>query len=163
MCIDYFSHCVHVFFSEDANTTALTPTPVVILEGGSTDISCRSVGAPAPSITWELDNQIVSFEQTDTITQFEATLTGAVGGQRDVVVTPGIIISDLHIVSARYPDHDGVYTCIGTNSDNLNVASSSATVTVQVRGITVSDYNHDCTCVLYINYSCKCTVYSYFN
>ena len=130
------------FFSEDANTTALTTTPEVILEGGSTDISCRSVGAPAPGITWELDNQIVSFEQTDTIIQFEATLTGTIG-QRDTDVTPGNIISDLHIVSARYPDHDGVYTCIGTNSDDLTVASSSDTVAVQVQGITVNDYNHD--------------------
>ena len=117
--------------------TALTTTPVVILEGGSADISCRSVGAPAPSITWELDNQIVSFEQTDTVTQFEATLTGFIGGQRDVDVTPGNIISDLHIVSARYPDHDGLYTCVGTNSNDLTVATSSATVTVEVQGITV--------------------------
>ena len=123
--------------SEDANTTALTPTPIVILEGGSADISCNPVGAPAPSITWELDNQIVSFEQTDNVTQFEATLTGTVGGQRDTDVTPGNIISDLHIVSARYPDHNGVYTCIGTNSDDLSVASSSATVAVQVQSITL--------------------------
>ena len=92
------------------------------------------MGTPAPSITWELDNQIVSFEQTDTVTQFEATLTGTVSGQRDTDVTPGNIISDLHIVSARYPDHDGVYTCIGTNSDDLNAAFSSASVTVQVNG-----------------------------
>ena len=92
------------------------------------------MGAPAPSITWELDNQIVAFEQTDTVTQFEATLTGTIGGQRDVIVTPGNIISDLHIVSARYPDHDGVYACIGTNSGDLNVASSTATISVQVQG-----------------------------
>ena len=128
----------------DADTTALASVPVFILEGGSTDISCRSVGAPAPSIIWELDNQIVSFEQTDTVTQFEATLTGTVSGQRGTDVAPGNIISDLHIVSARYPDHDGVYTCIGTNSGDLNVASSSANVAVQVQGITVNDYNHDC-------------------
>ena len=92
------------------------------------------MGAPAPRITWELDNQIVSFEQTDTVTQFEATLTGPVGGQRDTDVTPGNIISDLHIVSVRYPDHDGVYACIGTNSDDLNVASSTVNISVQVQG-----------------------------
>ena len=120
--------------SDDANTTALTPTTIVIVEGGSTDISCISVGAPAPSITWELDNHIVSFEQTDTVSQFEATLTGTIGGQRDTDVTPGNIISSLHIVSARYPDHDGVYTCIGTNSGDLNIASSTATISVQVQG-----------------------------
>ena len=93
------------------------------------------MGAPAPSITWKLDNQVVSFEQTDTVTQFEATLTGTEEGQRDVLIaTPGSIISKLHIVSARYPDHDGVYTCIGTNSGDLNVASSTATISVQVQG-----------------------------
>ena len=92
------------------------------------------MGAPAPSITWELDNQIVSFEQTDNVTQFEATLTGTIGGQRGVDVTPGNIMSDLHIVSARYPDHDGVYTCIGTNSDDLNVASSTDNISVHVQG-----------------------------
>ena len=92
------------------------------------------MGAPAPSITWELDNQIVSFEQTDTVTQFEATLTGTVGGQRNTDVTPGNIISDLHIVSARYPDHDGVYTCIGTNSNDLNIVGSTVNISVQVEG-----------------------------
>ena len=49
-------------------------------------------------------------------------------------LTPGNIESTLHIVSARYPDHDGVYTCIGTNADGLTIASSSAFVTVQVNG-----------------------------
>ena len=149
LCIIDLLNNWYIFPSEDANTTALTATPVIILEGGSAVISCRSVGAPAPSITWELGNQIVSFEQSDTVTQFEATLIGTVGGQRDTVVTPGNIISDLHIVSARYPDHDGVYTCIGTNSDDLNVATSSATVTVEVQGkpIMLDMYHNDCNTV----------------
>ena len=113
------------------------------------------MGAPAPSITWELDNQIVSFEQTDNVTQFEATLTGTIGGQRDTDVTPGNIISDLHIVSARYPDHDGVYACIGTNSDDLNIASSTVNISVQVQGrvmygIFSNEYNMNMKLIIYV-------------
>ena len=105
----------------------------MILEGDSVDISCRSVGAPAPSITWEFNNSITIFEQTDSVTPFVASFTGS-AGNRVVHLTPGNIVSTLHIVSARYPDHDGVYTCIGTNSDDLSIASSSASVSVQVHG-----------------------------
>ena len=105
----------------------------MIPEGGSADISCRSVGAPVPSITWDFNNQTTDFEQRDTETPFVAALTGTIGN-RGVDVTPGNIESSLHIVSATYPDHDGVYTCIGTNSDDLTVASSSAFITVQVNG-----------------------------
>ena len=43
-------------------------------------------------------------------------------------------MSDLHIVSAGYPEDEGVYSCIGTNSDNLITASSTAFVDVQVHG-----------------------------
>ncbi len=119
--------------SVDATTTYLSTSTFVIFEGGSADISCRSVGAPVPSITWEVNNQTTDFEQTDTETPFVATLTGTIGN-RVVDVTPGSIESSLHIVNATYPDHDGVYTCIGTNSDDLIVASSSAFITVQVNG-----------------------------
>ena len=105
----------------------------MIPEGGSADISCRSVGAPVPSITWEFHNQTTDFKQTDTETPFVATLTGTIGN-RGFDVTPGNIESSLHIVSATYPDHDGVYTCIGTNTDHLNITSSSAFITVQVNG-----------------------------
>ncbi len=117
----------------DANTTALSDSLVVILEGGSTSISCRSVGAPVPSITWQFNNQTTGFQQTDTETPIQFTFT-ADGVERGFVVTTGNIESSLHIVNASYPDHDGVYTCIGTNSDDLTVASTSEFITVQVNG-----------------------------
>ena len=91
------------------------------------------MGAPVPSITWEFNNQITGFEQTDILTPYQAALTGSVGN-RVVDLTPGNTVSTLHIVSARYPDHDGVYTCIGTNADDLTAINSSAFITVQVRG-----------------------------
>ena len=119
--------------TDNANTAAVGNTAIVIAEGGGADISCRSVGAPVPSIRWEVHNQTTSFEQTDTVTPFEATMTGP-PGNRSVNLTPGNIVSTLHIVHARFPDHDGVYTCIGTNADISSVAS----VTVQVHGMYVS-------------------------
>ncbi len=117
----------------DANTTALSDSPVVIPEGGSASISCRSVGAPVPSITWQFNNQTTGFQQTDTETPLGLTFT-ADGTARGLVVTTGNIESSLNIVNASYPDHDGVYSCIGTNSDDLTVASSSASIIVQVNG-----------------------------
>ena len=118
---------------DDANTTALSDSVVIIDEGDNGTISCRSVGAPIPSIIWEFNNQTTVFEQTDTVTPHEATLTSC-AGNRVVDLTPGNIVSTLHIESAQYPDHDGVYTCIGTNADDLDISSSIAIVTVQVKG-----------------------------
>ncbi len=133
-------------FSVDATTTSLSTSTVVILDGGSADISCRSVGAPVPSITWEFNNQTTDFEQTDTETPFVATLTGTIGN-RDIDVTPGNIESSLHIVSATYPGHDGVYTCIGTNSDALTIASSSVFITVQVNGELRKNQSYLCSVI----------------
>ncbi len=123
----------YVVYTVDAYTTALSSSPVVISKGGSADISCTSVGAPVPSITWQLNNQTTSFQQTDTETPFEASLTRNVENLMFYLI-PGSIKSTLHIVNARYPDRDGVYTCIGTNSNDLTVPSSSVSITVQVNG-----------------------------
>ncbi len=131
----------------DATTTSLSTSTVVIPEGGSADISCRSVGAPVPSITWEFNNQTTDFEQTDTETPFAAALTGTIGN-RGFDVTPGNIESSLHIVSATYPDHDGVYTCIGTNSDDLTIASSRVFITVQVNGELHKNQLYLCSVIL---------------
>ena len=43
------------------------------------------------------------------------------------------IVSNLQIMNAQYPDHDGDYTCVGFN-DNQMINTSSATITVQVLG-----------------------------
>ena len=88
---------------------------------------------PSPVDQWKFNNQTTGFEQTDTVTPFKANLTGS-AENRIVNLTPGNIASTLHIVSARYPDHNGVYTCIGTNADDLAVANSIAFVTVHVHG-----------------------------
>ena len=120
-------------FVDDAKTAALGDSNVIIAEGDNGTISCRSVGAPVPSITWEFNNHTTGFDQSDTVTPYKASISG--GAENRVLdFSPGSIVSTLHIVSARYPDHDGVYTCIGNNADNLEIASSNALVTVQVNG-----------------------------
>ena len=52
----------------------------------------------------------------------------------DFTVDPGSITSELHIVSASYPDHDGEYSCVGVNSEDAVFTNSSAFITVQVQG-----------------------------
>ena len=98
---------------------------VSIAEGLSVTVSCTSTGAPTPSIVWMLNST------SDSITKEQATLV------QNVVpsIILGSIISTLQVVNARYPDHDGEYTCVGTN-DNQMVNTSSAYITVQVLGKT---------------------------
>ncbi len=50
------------------------------------------------------------------------------GTDRDI--TLGRVISTLHIVNAQYPTNDGVYTCIGKNSQ----FNSTTNIIVQVTG-----------------------------
>ena len=61
---------------------------------------------------------------------FKATILAA----SQFIVDPGSITSELYIVSASYPDHDGEYTCVGVNSEDAIFTSSSAFITVQVQG-----------------------------
>ncbi len=50
------------------------------------------------------------------------------GSDRDIIL--GRVISTLHIVNAQYPTNDGVYTCIGSNSQ----VNSTTNIIVQVTG-----------------------------
>ena len=118
----------------DASTTAISGPIVTVLEGDSVDISCTSTGVPTPSITWSFNGTAAPFNQTDTVVDYRVTILAA----NDFTVDPGVITSELHIVSASYPDHDGEYTCVGVNSEDAVFTSSSAFITVQVQGITYS-------------------------
>ena len=115
-------------FTDDANTSALSDSTEIIPEGDSVNISCRSVGAPVPSITWKFNNQTTVFNQTDVGTSYQVSINDTAD------VSPGNIESALHIVNAKYPDNDGQYMCIGTNSNDLEVRSSSDFIIVQVNG-----------------------------
>ena len=122
--------CMYSVHAEISSTTAISGPTVTVLEGDSVDISCTSTGVPTPSITWSFNNTAAPFEQTDTVVDVKATILAP--GQ--FTVDPGTITSELHIVSASYPDHDGVYTCVGVNSEDAVFTSSSAFITVQVQG-----------------------------
>ena len=77
------------------------------------------MGGPTPTVRWVFNNSS-TFNHTDVFTQ----------PQHGNVIS-GTIMSTLHIVNAQYPTNDGVYTCLGTNSE---FNSTSANVTVQVLG-----------------------------
>lgn len=141
--------------SVDANTTSLGSSEVIILEGDSVDISCLSVGAPVPIVTWELNNQSAVYMQTDIVTQYEATVIGDVGNIR-VDVIPGNTLSTHHVVNARFPENDGVYTCVGTNSDDPPV-TSNASVTIHVYGMRklVSFSTVTCLYVCVLSHVCQ--------
>ena len=119
----------------NANTTAISgPTVITVFEGDSVDITCTSTGVPTPSITWSFNGTVAPFNQTDSIVDFQVGYIRYYG-EVQAVVDPGTITSYLNIVSASYPDHDGVYTCVGVNSEDAIFTSSSAFITVQVQGI----------------------------
>ena len=99
------------------------------------DVSCKSTGGPVPTITWTFNNQPTTFSQTDDITQ--ATTQISRENPNNPTITPGNVISTLHIVDALYPNHDGVYTCTGINSMDVSTTTSSVNITVQVQGMLV--------------------------
>ena len=107
------------------------------IEGSSVTISCISTGAPTPSVSWELDGQPVPFQSTQTREQSIATLVHSDPGDPRSSLVPNIILgrvtSNLLVVNAQYPDHNGVYTCIGSNDDSM-INTSSAVINVQVIG-----------------------------
>ena len=115
----------------DANTTANSEPVVTVMEGNSVIISCTSTGAPTPTMTWKLNGETTPFIQFDTTEATQAVLGR--NAMDDLVpdITPGSVISNLPISNAQYPDHDGVYTCIGSNDEQMvNTSTSSITVVV---------------------------------
>ena len=122
----------------DANTTANNRSAVAtVFEGGSVILSCTSVGAPVPTITWEFNNQSVQIIPMESIAQSQATLVRSDPNDQNSAFVPNIITgninSNIEIVGASYPEDDGIYTCIGSN-DNLMVNTSEDTITLQVIG-----------------------------
>ena len=126
-----------IYFIENPNTTFIEGQDenVIISEGNSVDITCKSTGGPVPTITWTFNNQPTIFSQTDVITQATTEAVRQMDGTFVSTITPGNVISTLHIVDAQYPTHDGVYTCTGNNSMDASDNTSSVTITVQVQGM----------------------------
>ena len=110
------------------------PGLITVSEEESVNISCSATGVPVPTITWIVTNQLSPFIQTDMSTDYSVTITGA-SATLDTVVIPGSVVSTLHIVNPRYPTHNGVYECIGTNTNGMSTTSSSSTISVFIPGI----------------------------
>ena len=101
---------------------------LVVDEGDSVTLCCISMGGPIPSIMWTINNQKTTLNQADIIAESNTT------AERTSFFTPGNVTSTVHIVNVQYPTHDGVYTCIGSNSMDRPDKSSSVNITVQVQG-----------------------------
>ena len=104
------------------------------------DISCKSTGGPVPTITWTFNNQPTTFSQTGVITKANTEAVRQMDGTFLSIITPGNVISTLHIVDLQYPTHDGVYTCTGNNSIDASTTTSSVDITVEVQGMSVRYY-----------------------
>ena len=113
------------------------PEYVTVHEGDSITISCTSTGGPVPAITWTLNNQPTSFSQTDIITQPSTSAIRQQDGTFTTIITPGNVISALHIVNPQYPAHDGEYICTGRISVGDTATTNSVNITVQVQGMLV--------------------------
>ena len=87
------------------------------------NISCTSTGGPVPTITWTLNDQPTSFSQTDIIINDNNTMS------------PGKIVSTLHISNIKFPTHEGVYICNGSNIVSGFVSTSSVSIFLQVIGM----------------------------
>ena len=111
---------------------------VTVLEGESVIISCISVGAPVPSLTWLFDGEVAPFTPMEIINSEDVMLVRSDPSDPDSSLVPDSsslsnIVSSLRIVNAQYPANDGLYTCSGTN-DGQGKNVSNATIAVQVIG-----------------------------
>ena len=83
-------------------------------EGNSINISCTSVGIPTPTIVWMMNDQQVHFISIEVIIQPQIAINGFL---QDIML--GRITSSIEIVNAQFPRDEGMYTCVGTNDEEM--------------------------------------------
>ncbi len=104
------------------------------MEGRSLTLTCTSEGTPPPTFTWRLNGEdIPSNRHINISTDPEVDFDRSYGTVTSV--TNGMTTSVLTISGAVFPDDDGVYECIGTNSHAGMDNSSSAFIQLSVQGI----------------------------
>ena len=104
---------------------------VMVLEGNSVNISCASVGHPIPTVLWELNGSPAPFQQSDTVTDYQAVIP-TIG---EFNFMDGNVTSVLTITNIVFPDHEGEYTCKGRNSHKVVESSAYSNITVHVLGM----------------------------
>ncbi len=103
------------------------------MEGGSLTLTCTSQGVPHPTFTWRLNGEdIPTNRHTDTPTAPDVDFDRVAGAVTSV--TNGMTTSVLTISGAVFPDDDGLYECIGTNSRAGMDNSSNAFIQLSVQG-----------------------------
>lgn len=118
----------------DANTTIINGSDISVREGDSVTISCVSTGAPTPHILWTLDGQPGPFQSSEIIVEGGNALVRSDPSDHNSPLIPeslSTITSNLLVMSAQYPDHDGVYVCTGSNDKSM-VNISHAIINIQV-------------------------------
>ena len=124
--------CIYSYPDPPRTTLHKTTTIVTVREGDSFNISCTSAGNPIPPISWERDGFPAPFPQRDSVTQYQV-------GHQQLGFIQGNASSVLMISKATYPNHNGLYTCIGFNSHKGRSTTNRATITVNVLGMYVHE------------------------
>ena len=123
---------LNIFHADGANTSVSNGADVVsVHEGQGIDISCTSIGVPIPTISWTFNNLAAPFTQTNSPSDLSVMVLS--GGLHRV--TPGSVVSTLHIVNAQYPADEGAYVCSGYNAHAGVTTTSASVVSVQVLGM----------------------------
>ena len=123
-----------IFFVADASTRIIGGSLIAVAEGNTISITCRSSGVPTPNVTWEFNSAQLSLNTIESRDPSQARVDRNDSGIYVPITVLGNLTSMLEITNAQYLNHDGVYTCIGSN-DDLMVVTTSAMVTVQVHGM----------------------------
>ena len=83
-------------------------------KGNSINISCTSVGIPTPTIVWLMNDHQVQFNSSEVIIEPQISTNGFL---QDIVL--GRITSSIEIINAQFPRDEGMYTCVGTNDEEM--------------------------------------------
>lgn len=97
----------------------------------------------------------MTFQSIETVTKEQSIIVRSDPNDPNSPLVPNIVLgtitSNLLVVNAQYPDHNGAYTCTRSN-DNLMINISSAMINVQVIGKCIYGNTKSDTCIGYTYY-----------
>ena len=99
----------------------------------SINISCTCTGVPLPTVRWTYNGlDEIPFSHTDVSVDYGVRVTGNELGRRATLTSLGTAASTLHLMNIRYPQDQGVYQCIGSNTGTSITATSNASFTLRI-------------------------------